>query len=268
MKWTELSSRVNPSVQAAVRLRTKKGRDEAGVFLTDGVKLSAEAASSGFVPDICFVTDAGREAVPENLACVISELPEDRRFHVTDSVFAKLTEESAPQGVLCGWRFPAWWNWSADEFFASAKRILMLSDLQDPGNLGTILRSACAFGTDSLILAGACADVYGPKALRASMGAAFRIRQLRIPDTSDAVLAVKARGRRVLATALSPESVPVTDLQLSADDVFLIGNEGNGLSRAILTLCDRSVILPMSGPMESLNAGVAASICLWEQRNA
>ena len=135
--------------------------------------------------------------------------------------------------------------------------------LQDPGNLGTILRTADAFALDLVILCEGCTDPTAPKVVRATMGAAFRQPVCQMPLT-DAVSALRAQQIPVYAAALEPDSVPVPAEGLPARAAVIIGNEGRGVTAAALEQCDQKLIIPMAGRAESLNAGVAAAILIWE----
>ena len=134
--------------------------------------------------------------------------------------------------------------------------------MQDPGNLGTILRTADAFALDAVILCEGCTDPTAPKVVRATMGAAFRQPVYRMP-LAEAAAALKTRGLPVYAAALEPDSVPSTALDLHGAAV-IVGSEGRGVTAQALELCDKKVVIPMAGRAESLNAGVAAAILIWE----
>ena len=145
---------------------------------------------------------------------------------------------------------------------------MAFESLRDPGNLGTVIRSASAFGVDTLILSADCADIYNPKTLRGAMGAIFSREILICNDFSAALSRFSCEGRRVLAATLDTESVPVGKAALNERDIVLIGNEGHGLSKSAVDASDLSVILPINTGhgVESLNAATAASVFMWEQR--
>ena len=153
------------------------------------------------------------------------------------------------------------------EILSDGRRVMALESLRDPGNLGTIIRSAAAFGIDTLILSSDCADLYNPKTLRGAMGALFS-REVFIADDLAVVLREISRaGRRTLAAALSPDAVMLGEANLTAKDCIVVGNEGHGLSESVLRACDGAVVIPMMTGVgvESLNAATAASILMWEQ---
>ena len=139
---------------------------------------------------------------------------------------------------------------------------ILLENVQDPGNVGTVIRTAAAMGVKTLILCGACADVYSPKTSRATMGAIFSQRFLRL-DAAEAAALIKERGMKLYGAALSDRAKDIRELDLSYA-VVAVGSEGRGLSQELLSLCDGELIIPMAQGSESLNAAVAASIVLWE----
>ena len=142
---------------------------------------------------------------------------------------------------------------------------MMLCAMQDPGNLGAVIRSAVAFGVECILLSEECADLYNSKTIRAAMGSLFHIRAYVLSDFPGTVKALQTAGRRVLAAELREGAVSLSDVQLSARDCVLIGNEGHGIPASLSKECDTSVFLPISSGAESLNAAVAAGIFMWEQ---
>ena len=144
-------------------------------------------------------------------------------------------------------------------------RVLCLCSVRDPGNLGAIIRSAVAFGTDTLILSEDCADLYNPKTVRSAMGCLFKVNALVVQDMPSALFALKESGRSVYAAELTEKACSLAELDVSAHDVFVIGNEGHGIPKEYSELCTQSVYIPIRSGVESLNASVAASILLWEQ---
>lgn len=146
------------------------------------------------------------------------------------------------------------------------ERLLIAESLRDPGNLGTVIRSAYSLGIDTLILTDDCADIYNPRTVRAAMGAVFKLPTLTVArDRLPAYIeSLRLQGRKVYAAALSDNSVGISDIALRRGDCFVIGNEGHGLSEKCINACTSSVIIPMREGAESLNAAAAAAICIWE----
>ncbi len=149
-----------------------------------------------------------------------------------------------------------------DKLELDFEKAILLENVQDPGNVGTVIRTAAAMGVKTVILCGACADVYSPKTARATMGAVFSENIIRL-DTSKAAELIHAKGLKLYGAALSDRAEDIRALSLNKA-VVAIGSEGRGLSGELLSLCDGELIIPMAQGSESLNAAVAASIVLWE----
>ena len=146
-------------------------------------------------------------------------------------------------------------------------RYLVLYELQDPGNMGMILRTADAFGIDA-VLTYQCCDVFSPKVVRATMGAIFRMSVIDAPPASAIRLFFEENGIRSYAAVLHPDARPVTECRLGKGCAVWIGNEGNGLSEDAVAACEEKLIIPMQGHAESLNAAMAAGILMWEMVKA
>ena len=145
---------------------------------------------------------------------------------------------------------------------ARLKNAIMLEGVQDPGNVGTVIRTANAFGVDAVILTGACADLFNPKTVRATMGAIFRQRVLELP-LAELRAALDENGLPLYGAALSETARDFREIPLD-NAAVAVGSEGNGLSAELLAMCDGQLIIPMRPDSESLNAGVAASVIMWE----
>jgi len=247
---------VNRTLKHLARLgREKKYRRETGELLCEGEKMLREALLSGAeVKNILVREKTHSEALDE----LISEAVAGGAsvFIAEDSLFRVASQVGTPQGVVFSCAQPQWGN----EILSSADQALLLDGVQDPGNLGTILRTAEAFALDAVVLCEGCAEPYSPKVVRSTMGAVFRMPCLRLA-LSDAVGLLKRNGLRVYAAALHGESISAGELGRAA---VIIGSEGHGVSEDALRLCDGCITIPMKGRAESLNAGVAASIVIYE----
>ena len=249
----KITSRKNSAV-AYFRLLAKDAgvRMERHEFVCDGVKLLAEAVASG--QEVTSVLwKAGREQDAEGfpmLACP--------QLAAAEEVFDYASPLVSSPGPLFTVRM------RADDEQTPPRNAVVLENVQDPGNVGTVLRTATAFGIGAVILTGACADRFSPKTVRATMGAVFRQRVLCIP-----VSGLKARlddwGLPLYGAVLSSEAKPVTETDLTRCAVA-VGNEGKGLTAELVALCSGSLIIPMAPGSESLNASVAASVLMWEMR--
>ena len=255
----ELRSRTGATVTMLSKLKDAKYREEYGLYLAEGVKLTEEALAAGMETEMLFVSEDGLQN-PRITACLDAAYAGQIPIRLASAeVFEKAATEKAPQGIIAVLR-----RRKTEEDFADPDaRYVLLDTIQDPGNLGTILRSAVAFGADGLILWG-CADPTGPKTVRASMGALFRCPVQVTKDPAETVRRLQKDGHRVLAAALGENSLCAGQAQLKKNDCIIIGNEGHGVSPEIIALCDGVIRIPMQAVTESLNASVAASVLLWE----
>ena len=259
---TKITSRQNPLVVRLSKLSDKKHRDEEGLFRLDGVKLISEALMNGVLPEYVFVTD------DMSASGFLKEIPDDRLYTVTEEVLAKLTDEKAPQGIAAFIRMDGVKNITFTDCPGGAMdhRVLLLSSIRDPGNVGTIIRSACAMGLDRVYLSADCADIFSPKTMRASMGMALRQKITVVGSDVRLVTALRRGGTKVFAAALRDGSARLGEFSLPERVCFVIGNEGHGLSDELIDACGGTVIIPMAPGCESLNAAMAAGIISWEMR--
>jgi len=248
-----ITSRKNPLIIKLAKLSDRKHRKAEGLFLAEGVKLAAEAAAAGVVEYLLF-TD-GHESSP-----IVREVEKSggEIIAVSREVLEKISTESAPQGMIAVCRMSRELHTSSD----GDQRILILDRVRDPGNMGTIMRSAEAFGNVHLLTAG-CADIYNPKTVRGSMGAIFRLKITDFSDTAEAVEYARASGFRVFGAALDDTAVKLGECVLGNKDAVIIGTEGSGITPEVLSMCDGKIYIPMTGG-ESLNCSVAASVIMWE----
>ena len=263
-----ITSRQNPTVVKLCALLDKKERRKNRVFRIDGHKLVSEAVDCGaHIELIALCSEKAERFMP------LAEKCGAKTVLLSTEVFSKITEEKSPDGIIAVVKYIDEIHKELrisdiPELVASEKRIMAFESLRDPGNLGTVIRSASAFGVDTLLLSADCADIYNPKTLRGAMGAIFSREIYFCEDLPDALARCSCEGRRVLAAILDTEAVSVEKAALTERDIVLIGNEGHGLSRAAVEASDLSVILPINTGrgVESLNAATAASVFMWEQR--
>ncbi len=255
MNITRITSRTNQLIVDTAKLKDKKFRDELSVFAFEGIKLFNEAIASSIVPESIFVSESNASAVA---AAKDSGL---NHCIVSESVYEKLSVDKSPDGILCTCRYLTDIHTSLPSFSGKA---MILCDIQDPGNLGTCIRSARAFGIDELILTGNCADIYNRRCIRAAMGALFRQKITRIEDPIKAIEKCRAAGKKVMSAALRSDAERLNGIAIDDSVVFAVGNEGHGLSEEFINASDKCVIIPMKGDTESLNAAIASSIIMWE----
>ena len=248
MTEQRITSRKNPLLQQVKKLlSSRKAREEAGLFAADGVKLLAEAVRWYPGLDTVILSDGVHADVPESV----------RLFRVPEDVMASISPMESPQGALFLCRLPE------RKAYVPQPGCLLLDGIQDPGNLGTILRTADALDIPVTLLEG-CADPYSPKTVRASMGAVFRTQPVKA-DWAEVKAACGVAGIPVAVTALSQRAKDLRNADLRGMTV-VIGSEGQGVRREILESADGELIIPMNKHCESLNAAVAAAIVMWQMK--
>lgn len=247
-----ITSTKNPMVMIWKSLSDRKSRYQTGLFLVEGRKMVEEAVHSSFRVQSILVEE-GAEVLPDDT--LYSNI---RRYILGKSAFEAVCETKTPQGIAAVVELP---KISAD--FSGFKKIVALDDVQDPGNVGTIIRTADAAGFDGVILSRATADVFSPKVLRSTMGSVFHI-PLHITDDITALLVrMKSSGCAIISSQLDGEPFfarEVVNLPLC----LVIGNEGNGIREDIRQIATHKFKLPMEGRAESLNAAVAAGIMMYD----
>ena len=243
-----ITSRKNPFLQQVKKLlSSKKAREEMRLFVADGTKLLQEAVRYCPGLDTVILSDGVLAQVPEHVRVV--RVPED--------VMVSLSPMAAPQGALFLCRLPE------KTPFVPRRGMMLLDGIQDPGNLGTILRTADALDIPVALLEG-CADPYSHKVVRASMGAVFRTQVVQVP-WQEAKAACAAGKIPIGVTALSERAMDLRQAALSSMAV-VIGSEGQGVRQEILDSADAELIIPMNPHCESLNAAVAAAIVMWQMK--
>ncbi|MDL2324668.1 RNA methyltransferase [Ruminococcaceae bacterium OttesenSCG-928-A16] len=247
-----IASRENEKIKYAKRLATSAAfRAEEGLFFAEGRRLCFDLAET-CAPTVAFVTAAFLKGCPQAASLA------PQVFIISQPVDDKLSETKTPQGVYCLFKTPA----TSIEDLNPEAGILLCEDLQNPANVGAVLRSAAAFGFGGVVLAGSSADAYSPKALRASMGGVGRIPVLTSAALAPVAQALHKKGVTIYAAALEG-GTPLPAEPLQKPFALLIGNEGAGLSPVALSLADKRVYIPMQNGMESLNAAVAASVLMF-----
>lgn len=263
MDYKSITSRRNPLVRAAAALvGSARERRERGEFLCEGARLCRDAAFSGIAIKTCFFTGEAEVKYPEYLEPVLKCCSE--AYQVAPEVAALLSDTKHPQGIFCVCGSPAP-RWEGVIGFSPKLPCLVLENIQDPGNLGTVLRTAEALGRFHLFLLGECCDPLSPKALRASMGAVFRLAlgAERVPARLMDML--KSMGYQIHGAVPAEDARLVTGVDFRQGlHAVVIGNEGSGLTEETAALCHDLVTIPMAGRAESLNAAAAATVLIWE----
>ena len=249
-----ITSRQNPLMTHIRRLAGSAAyRRQTGQCLCDSPKLLREAAQWGAEVQTVVSVEPWPEPLPEKV----------RQVLVPPEVMASISPAKTPQGVLFTCRAPVL---PVPETLPG-RRYVVLDGVQDPGNVGTLLRSAAAFGFDGVLLSDGCASVFAPKTLRASMGAAVRIPVIEAGKMPEAIALLREKGITCLAAALY-QSQPLSAAASGYPDgvCVVIGSEGQGLTDETIAACTGTVRIPMTDRVGSLNAGIAGSILLWHSR--
>lgn len=250
-----ITSRENPMVKRCRKLQSSgKARREEGLFLAEGTRLCREVFSCGLTVEAVLAT---AEALSKNPW--LGERGEV--VEIAPEVSAAISDTQSPQGVFCLCQIPP----SPSLTILPKGRYLLLDRLQDPGNLGTILRGAEAFGITALILGKGCPDRFAPKVLRGTMGSVFRQPVFAADDLPEAIWLLREAGIPVWAAMPNPTARPILELSEEQGGLaVVIGNEGSGVSPETAEACTGAVYIPMASRINSLNAAAAATIIMWE----
>lgn len=241
----KITSKQNPTYKGFLKLLTRKGRKQAGTFIIDGARIVGHAIENNVQIECLIISESYQEGHNSPQGYELYVMPDD--------LFKALVETETPQGILAVIKL-------IDKPLGQDK-ILYLDGVQDPGNIGTLIRTADAAGFSGVVLRKGCTDPYSQKAIRSSMGSIMSIPILMNDDGEF----LKACHRPVYGAALEGGK-SYRDFDYEEDAVLVIGNEGNGISDEVLDLCKHRVYIPMIGDVESLNASIAGGILMFEMQ--
>ncbi len=259
-----ITSTANYKVKKIVQLNKKPSdRRKEDVFVTEGLKMFLEAPEESLRE--VYISENFRDFLNgqgEDGERARKRLERSGYEEVSEEAFRKMCDTQAPQGILCVVRQS---HYRLEDMLQKrgCPLILVLENLQDPGNLGTILRAGEGAGVCGVVMSRDTADIYNPKVIRATMGSIYRVPFYYAEDLEDAVREIKDAGIRVFAAHLKGETV-YDGCDYCRPSAFLIGNEGRGLTERIAALADSYVKIPMAGAVESLNAAVASALLMFE----
>ena len=257
-----ITSRNNSLICECAKLKDKKFREKTGFFIFEGKKLFYEALSCNISFENIFVTEKG--------SSLLNGVTVDAPIHtVSQGVYDKLSDDNSPDGIFCVARQAQSTHvtlTSCADFEPTIEtpNYFMTVSVRDPGNMGTILRTASALGIDTVILSDDCVDIYNPKTIRSAMGAVFKQKTVRIRDAKEMINHLNALGFATYAAALKTGAKKLGSFSLAPRHCFVAGNEGHGLDADIIDACTNAVIIPMMPGNESLNVASASSILMWE----
>ena len=252
-----ISSKENELIKHIKKLKDKKERDSSNEYVIEGIKLIQEAVQENVnIKQIIVCDDCDKtESIPKDL---MYEIAKYDCIYVTKKIFKYISEVQEPQGILAIIDK----NNSDSEIDYTQDIIVALDDVQDPGNLGTILRTVDSIGLTQILVSKGTADSYNPKVVRSTMGAIFRIKIIECEDLEKTLKEIKKHKFKVVVTSLQTEnSIYETNYNKK---VIVIGNEAKGVEKNIQDLADEKIKIPMLGKTESLNASVATGIVLYE----
>ncbi|WNS74535.1 RNA methyltransferase [Bacillus sp. DTU_2020_1000418_1_SI_GHA_SEK_038] len=242
----------NPQVKQWKKLLTKKERDKTGTFLVEGFHLVEEAILSGRIEEIVVSENTG---LPPSWD--YGDIPVTL---VTSDIIQSLSDTETPQGVIAICRQP---EFNTDQF--NGNKYLLIDAVQDPGNLGTMIRTADAAGVDAIIIGDGSVDIYNPKVLRSAQGSHFHLPIMR-GKLNDWISKLKKESIPVYGTALE-DAKEYTDIETTGKFALIVGNEGSGVRKSILSETTDNLYIPIYGKSESLNVAIATGILLYYLRN-
>lgn len=253
----ELTGLQNPQVKAAAELKQKKYRQQQGLFLAEGLRTVEEAVASKTVVSIFYtaIEDERTRKVLEEAAAQQLKL-----YCVSDAVMKKIADTDTPQGIIAVCKMQ---NVTFDKLLAKGEMLLVLDRVGDPGNLGTMLRTADAAGIGGVVLLKGCVDIYAPKTVRSSMGSLFHVPVVSGIAEDKFIAEAKDAGYELLVTSLEGAD-NLYKADLGGRIAFVMGNEAGGVSANLLERADKRVFIPMAGRAESLNVAMAAGIVMFE----
>lgn len=234
-----ITSASNNTIKALIKLKQKKYRDETGCYLVEGEHLVEEAMKAKQVECLISTKD------------ITSDLP---IIVVSNEVMSKLSFTKSPQSIMAKCKI------KKEKKLIDGKRYLILDDLQDPGNIGTLIRTALAFSIDQVILSNNCVDLYNDKLLRSMQGANFHISCI-YDDLKTVISTLKKNNVKIIGSALE-NGQDIKQIKISEKMAFIVGNEGNGMNKDILQECDYVGYIPIN-TIESLNVAIAGSIMMY-----
>lgn len=248
-----ISSKTNVAVRLLRELlRDKKARDERGLFAAEGDHLCGELAALDGGIELFAYTETAAGKYPETVRKMLGRAA--KAIVITDALSEYISDTKTPQGLFAAAEKPL------ERLPGNARRIIVLDGVQDPGNVGTMIRTAEAFGIDGAVLLSGCADAWSPKTLRAAMGSAFR---LPIVDCAAGELPALLDGFSVYGAMLDETAKQLGEVKFPEKTAVVIGSEGRGISPEIAKVCGEKIYIPIRSA-ESLNAAAAAAVLLWE----
>lgn len=255
-----ITSSSNPMIKEVKSLYRKKERWAKNSFLVEGIKIVEECIDNNYpLSNIIFSQELCNIRGGEGLWNKIKDY--DQLIKVSDKLYREISDMESPQGIMAIARFKMD---SIDEIYSKDSPFLLLLDqVQDPGNMGTIIRTADAFGIDGIVVTEGCVDIYNPKVVRATMGSIFRVPIYHTLEGDKIIEELKKKNLKIYSTSLKGDRF-IQDVDFNRPSLLIIGNESKGVSPSLEALADSLIKIPMVGEAESLNAAIASSIIMYE----
>lgn len=262
--FIEITSRANKYYKHIKSLGTRSYREKNKQFIIEGIRLLEDAIQSGAeLQALVFSSSFMQNNENKSLLDFIdSNVGKDvKRYQMDDKMFKEISHTETPQGILAVVTMK---RLTLEDVKAKNTPFYIFCDaVQDPGNMGTIIRTADAAGVDAVILSKGCVDIYNPKTVRSTMGSLFHVPAVKIENSTDTLHMLKKKGLSVVSGHLSAAKQHF-EVNMKKGVVLVVGNEANGVSDEVLKMSDEKVVIPIMGQAESLNAGIASGILMYE----
>ena len=246
-----ITSRENKIYKLAVKLASRSGRERFGLFAVEGVRSVADAVKKG--------ADIEHLIICDSFSC--ERIPCRNAYVFAKKLFAELSGTVTPQGVIALCRIP---ETKLEDISDEGGCVVLCEGVQDPGNIGTVIRTAHAAFCGGVVLSSGCCDLYNPKTVRATMSSIFSVPAVCRVTAAEAIEHFRSRGYRIICGALSPRAKSLYETDISGKTLIIVGNEGSGVTEETAALCDDIVKIPMRQDAESLNVSAAASVLIYE----
>lgn len=256
-----ITSPSNQIIKDAKSLHKKRFRWDKRRFFIEGVRAVEESIISNAEIDYVLYSDMLFSVKGGDKLFDQIKLLQCRSYHISDKLFQEITDTESPQGVFASVKFNIH---DIESVLADKGNFFILLDrVQDPGNLGTIIRTADAFGSNGIIVTNGCVDVFNPKTIRSTMGSIFHTPLLYYNEINDAIKDLNNRGIQIMSTSLDSSNY-CYDIDFKTNFALVIGNEASGVSESIINASDCLIKIPMQGKAESLNAAIASAVIMYE----
>ncbi len=257
----DITSKDNVKVKYVKKLASNASfRKKENRFIIEGIRLCYDAFLSSVDIAETYYTDYSLVKHQEKIRKIINY--SKKSYKVSEDILKNISDTKNPQGIVCICKELD--KLSNLDKINSVGRFIILENIQDPSNLGTILRTAEAIGINAVIMSNDCCDIYNPKVLRGSMGSIFRLKIYCSDNICNTIKTLKFKNILTYAAVADGSADSIVNKDFKVPTAIVIGNEGNGLTQNVINACDEAVTIPMPGKAESLNAAMAAGIMMWE----